>query len=133
MITKIKKVLFPLVNHNKEYFNDDGQLVQSGGSTSDVIGWIVHILLIAGAAYLCWTCNKNESTVRKIVYTLLAAIFAWIYLIYYVIAHILMKKPCDGDATNVVPSGLQSGPQDGSPPFSSEPPRLRGSEYSFEE
>ena len=44
---------------------------------------IISLLVAVGAAYLSWNRNEKETQLTRVLYTILAAIFGFIYLIYY--------------------------------------------------
>lgn len=69
--------------------------VSGGLMTIDkIISLVATIAFMALAGYLCWECNINESRVLRVIYTVLAVAFNWIYLLYYFIIHIVMGNPC---------------------------------------
>jgi hypothetical protein len=77
----------------------EGTFNQKGGarfhiSFGTVIAYVITIALMALAGYLCWECNMGEKLPLRIIYTVFAVIFNWIYLIYYFIYHRLMKNDC---------------------------------------
>ena len=57
---------------------------------SPFINWGMMIL----AAYLCFSCNKNEIIILRILYMFIAVIFAPYYIIYYVMYHYVFREPC---------------------------------------
>lgn len=52
----------------------------------------IQILVSILAAVLSWQCNKNQPIFLRIVYALIAAIFGWVYLIYYAFVHVNIKR-----------------------------------------
>lgn len=46
---------------------------------------VVSVGLAVIAGYLAWNRNAGQTTVMKLIYTIIAVMFATIYLIYYVI------------------------------------------------
>lgn len=58
------------------------------------IAIIITIIVMSAAGYLCWNCNSEEKTGTRVVYTVFAVLFSWIYLIYYLIRRVLMKQKC---------------------------------------
>jgi uncharacterized protein with PQ loop repeat len=58
------------------------------------IASILTIIALLAAAYLCWNCNSEEKTGTRVVYTVFAALFSWIYLIYYLIRRVILKHEC---------------------------------------
>ena len=95
----IKSIIFPLVTMSEpiETFDAEGNIVQEGGSRiGNIIGWVVHAVLMILAGWLEWSCNSTSPVLVKILNTFVAVIFSYIYLIYYFIVHIFMSKPCDG-------------------------------------
>ncbi len=51
----------------------------ASSSTSSIISLLVAVV----SGYLCWNRNEKETTLTRVFYTILAAIFAFFYLIYY--------------------------------------------------
>ena len=93
-----KAIVLPLVSvaesvQNKEDFNGNGEQ-RGGGDGARYLAYIIHILITVTAGYLAWTCNAGTSTILRILYTILSVFFSWFYLIYYVIVHVLMARPC---------------------------------------
>ena len=62
------------------------------------------IVILAGA--LAWNCNKGESLLMRIIYTILAMIFGTMYLFYYVVIHVAV--PQTYKALNRNPHGIYS-------------------------
>ena len=58
--------------------NENFYAVASTSSTS-----IISLLVAVGAGYLSWNRNEKETQLTRVLYTILAAIFGYIYLIYY--------------------------------------------------
>ena len=58
--------------------NENFYAVASTSSTS-----IISLLVAVGAAYLSWNRNEKETQLTRVLYAILAAIFGYIYLIYY--------------------------------------------------
>jgi len=63
-----------------------GNFHVSMGST--VLSIIIMILSFA----LSWNCNKGTSQPLKIIYAIIAALFGWMYLVYYVVAHVGLDR-----------------------------------------
>ena len=55
---------------------------------------IIGLIVMVTAGYLCWNCNSTETTAKRVIYTIFAAVFGWIYLIYYLVYRILMGHKC---------------------------------------
>jgi len=53
---------------------------------------IIYLIVVAIAVYLSWNHNQNEPTGMRIFYALIASGLSFVYIIYYVIYHVLMKK-----------------------------------------
>ena len=71
------------------------------GSTSktnknSLILAILNIALAIIAGYLCWNCNANHGTPLRLLYTVIAAVFSGLYIIYYFAFHVLLRIPCGG-------------------------------------
>ena len=82
------------LNPPDEGFDD----VQQGGALSgkQLVYLAISIMALIGAAVLSWRCNTlaGESIVMKIVYAVIAALFSYLYLIYYLIVRVFMGSPC---------------------------------------
>lgn len=59
------------------------------------IAVVITIIAMLAAGYLCWNCNSGEKTGTRVIYTVFSVIFSWIYLIYYLIRRVLMKRECN--------------------------------------
>ena len=73
--------------------------LQGGGSNSKtnskaLILAILNIILAILAGYLCWNCNANHGTLVRVIFTIIAAVFSGLYILYYFVAHVLMRIPC---------------------------------------
>ena len=71
--------------------------VQQGGSSSTfstIVLYAIGIAVACLAVYLCWQCNAKESTLVKVIYSVLSFLFSYIYLIYYLIFRIAMGNAC---------------------------------------
>lgn len=60
----------------------------------NLVALIMSLAVIMVAGYLCWQCNAKEPQGKRILYTLFASVFSWIYLIYYLIYRVMMGRPC---------------------------------------
>ena len=99
----LKTAVFPLakVTEPTETFDENGEVVQTGGSSFwNTLAWVFHIALWVFAVFLSWQCTSGEpSTFIRVLWALLAAIFSYIYLIYYFIYRVLMGNTCPGGKT----------------------------------
>ncbi len=66
-------------------FNGSGD-----GWASYIVSWLWTLL----ALYLCYKCNTHEMILLRIVYLLIAWIFTPYYLVYYLLYHGLLQRPC---------------------------------------
>ena len=101
--TACKVVVLPLVSavnatDSKEGFNQNG----GGSKAKYYLAYAVQLIIFIAAIYLAWSCNVGESMIMRIVYTVLAAIFSVIYLIYYFIYRVLMGNKCTGPSATVM-------------------------------
>lgn len=79
--------------HNgKEHFDVEDQ--EGGGKAKYYLSYAVQVVIFLIAGYLAWTCNAKESTLMRVLYTVLAAMFSGFYLVYYAIYHGLMGNAC---------------------------------------
>ena len=83
---KILDTLFD--NQEKEGFSEN----RSTGR--DLVSGIIGLVLMVCAGYLAWTCNEGQGEVLRIVYTVLAVIFSGIYLLFYLIYHVILNNRC---------------------------------------
>ena len=81
--------LFPLGQYINLFING-----QRGGGGTSQLGYIINIVLFVLAGYLAWNCSALESTPIHILYTVLACLFYWNILIYYLVYRIIMNVPC---------------------------------------
>ena len=63
--------------------NEQGQ--QTGGGGIGIIFFIIWLTFGLVAGFLSWRCNSNEYIGMRILYTLTAMSYGFLYLIYYVI------------------------------------------------
>jgi hypothetical protein len=96
MFNTLKAVFLPLVKvtETKETFDSDGNTVQTGGGAMHTFAWMVQLAGIALAIYLSWQCTTGGDTAIRVLWALLAGFCGYLYVLYYVIYHILMKQPC---------------------------------------
>lgn len=66
---------------------------QKGGAYTP-FSYVINLLLMVLAGYLAWNCNALESQPIRILYTVLAALFSGLYLLYYLVWHILLNNRC---------------------------------------
>ena len=55
---------------------------------------LLRIFIMVVAAILCWTCNTDANMYMRILYTVLAVIFAEFYVLYYSFYHVFMGVKC---------------------------------------
>lgn len=68
-----------------------------------IIGLIaLRVITTLIALFLSWTCNANYGLLMRIVVSLISAVFAELYIVYYTVYHILMGVKC------AVPSGAST-------------------------
>ena len=79
---------------NNEEFDDDVVIPQNGGGMA--IHMVIALIALVMAVVLSWRCNTmaGESMGMKILYAVIAALFNYIYLIYYFVYHVLMGNSC---------------------------------------
>ena len=53
------------------------------------------IITMILAVYLAWDCNKNKSTIFKILILLCAILFSDIYILFFLIYRILLNNKCN--------------------------------------
>lgn len=89
-----KAILLPIVSvADMTYI--PGDLEQRGGGRAKYyLAYTVNLILMGVAGYLAWMCNSGETTLIRVLYTILAAIFSGFYLLYYFVYRILMGNSC---------------------------------------
>ena len=65
-------------------------------NTKAIILGILNVILASIAGYLCWNCNAGEKPALRVIYTILAAIFSGLYILFYFVYHVLLRVPCSG-------------------------------------
>lgn len=92
---KLHDLFMPLASIAKEKNNER---VQQGGANSPLsvyIWYLIHLLISVLAVYLSWECTISEgSKVVRVLYAVIAFLFSYIYIIYYVIYRLLMDNKC---------------------------------------
>ena len=59
------------------------------------LSWFIAAFIISFAtAYLAFKCANNESPATRAVYTIFAFFFSGIYLLYYLIVHVILGYDC---------------------------------------
>lgn len=84
-------------HNNKENFDMEDQ--EGGGKAKYYLSYAVQVVIFLIAGYLAWTCNAGESTLMRVLYTIIAAMFSGFYLLYYAIYYGLMGNRCGAGAT----------------------------------
>ena len=56
---------------------------------------LLNVLLAIIAGYLAWNCNSGQHIALKILYTVFAAVFSGLYVLYYFVYHIIIRAACD--------------------------------------
>ena len=57
---------------------------------TSILGWIVHILIVVAAVYLAWDANKGTSALQTWIPIIFAAIFSYVYIIFYIIKYLIL-------------------------------------------
>lgn len=85
-----KAMVFPLA-----YMSEDRtETFQDVPKSTNYLAYIINLAIMLGAGYLAWSCNGSETQPLRILYTVLAAIFSSLYLIYYLVYRVILGKPC---------------------------------------
>lgn len=65
--------------------------------------WFIFTLVISLlAAYIAYVCNNGENRMYRLFVVIFAFLFTGIYLLYFVIAHLLLRKKCSGKDIAIV-------------------------------
>ena len=67
----------------------------------NIINHIFSLAISLSTAYLAYQCNARSGIIQRIVVTIFAFIFSGIYLIYYLLAHIIFGKQCETKPFNI--------------------------------
>ena len=109
----IESFLIDKLRDKLNRYTDDNltERFQGGGGSatgkSGIILAILNILLAIIAGYLCWNCNANHGTPLRVLYTVIAVVFSGLYIIYYFMAHVILRMPCGKGGA--ISSGSSSG------------------------
>lgn len=79
---------------------NDEQFMDYMGNVN-MINHIFTLLVSFSTAYLAYQCNLKSGIIQRIIITILAFFFSGIYLIYYLLAHIVFGKQCDTKPINI--------------------------------
>ena len=74
-----------------------------GGVT--IVGTVIAILISLATAYLASVCNKHSNIVVRMVVTVLAFVFSGMYLLYYLLVHVIFGEQCEGRKLNLFKHG----------------------------
>jgi len=64
---------------------------QVGGST---FNRLLYLLVGMVAGYLSWACNKNQHTLIRVIYSLIAYFFNYFYLVFYFLYYMILGNRC---------------------------------------
>lgn len=81
----------------QEGFDDVVEVPQQGGGGQRTVspwGLVIGLVTFCLAFYLSWQCHSTSSTVGRVAWALLSGLFSYVYLIYYLIVHIILQRPC---------------------------------------
>lgn len=67
---------------------------QSGGAVFSYIGYGIQLALSILASYLNWNCLINQTTIIRVLTTILAFFFAIYYLLFYLVFKIILGRTC---------------------------------------
>jgi hypothetical protein len=63
-------------------------------ATKLIVIFILKLIVVCVAIYLCWDCNRNSNIILRIIMTTFSAIFSELYIIYYSFYRILLGNKC---------------------------------------
>jgi hypothetical protein len=69
---------------------------------TSILGWIVHLLIVVAAVYLAWDANKGGSALQKWIPIIFAAIFSYVYIIFYIIKYLILGNSPINNASTVL-------------------------------
>ena len=70
-----------------------------------LVGTVIAILISCATAYLANICNKRSNFLIRLVVTVLAFIFSGMYLLYYLLVHMIFGDQCEGRKINIFKRG----------------------------
>lgn len=56
--------------------------------------FVLKMIVVVIAIYLCWDCNRNSNIILRIIMTTFSAIFSELYIVYYSFYRILLGNRC---------------------------------------
>ena len=59
-----------------------------------LILYVINFIISLAAAYVAWECNSRIDVGTRIVISFVAFVFPVFYLLYFFIAHTMLKYPC---------------------------------------
>ena len=72
--------------------NDNSQVKPS--RARQLILYVINFIVSIAAAYIAWECNSKMDMGSRIVISFVAFIFPILYLLYFFVAHTMLKYPC---------------------------------------
>ena len=82
------------------YENNSENFIDYMGNVN-IINHIFSLLVSFSTAYLAYQCNLKNGIIQRTILTILAFFFSGIYLIYYLLTHIVFGKQCDTKPINI--------------------------------
>jgi hypothetical protein len=92
MVNILTTITAPLMSTSSDTHGQKGGSITS--YINSIIPAIITITIMVLAGYLCWSCNLRTDLPLRIIYTILAVIFNWIYLIYYLVYRTILNHAC---------------------------------------
>ena len=81
--------------YKKSYFDYCNELCNSEKFTPQlIIAVILSLITMVVAGVLAWRCNAKEHVIYRCINTFLSVVFSDIYVLYYLIYRVILKKKC---------------------------------------
>ncbi len=76
------------------FYNENKGVAQEVFNNEEfvILAKTVTIFITIAAAYLSYDLNKNEPLLKQVIFTIMAAIFSFWYLLYYFIVYVVFSR-----------------------------------------
>ena len=88
----------------ENWMNSDSEHLSIADSVNTVL-MIIALLISIATAYLAYVCNKKSNIIVRLIVTILGFLFSGMYLIYYLLVHVLFGDQCSGTKLNFLKNG----------------------------
>ena len=56
--------------------------------------FLLEVFIMSVAGFLAWNCNGNQTTLPRVLLTVLSVMFSGLYILFYVIYHVILQNKC---------------------------------------